>query len=53
MAERTNGQIITAIAIGVAIGAAVSWAGSDGGDRLGAIPLFALCGALAKFEEAH
>ena len=47
MAERTNGQIISAIAIAVTIGAAISWAGSDGGDRLGAIPVFALCGALA------
>jgi steroid 5-alpha reductase family enzyme len=47
MAERTNGQIIAAIAIAVTIGAVISWAGSDGGDRLGAIPVFALCGALA------
>lgn len=47
MAERTNGQIISAIAIAVTIGALISWAGSDGGDRLGAIPVFALCGALA------
>jgi len=25
----------------------MSWSGSDGGDRVGAIPVFALCGALA------
>jgi steroid 5-alpha reductase family enzyme len=47
MAERTNGQITAAIAITIAIGAIISWAGSDGGDRLGSIPVFALCGALA------
>ena len=47
MAERTNGQIIAAIAITIAVGAIISWAGSDGGDRLGTIPVFALCGALA------
>ncbi len=47
MAERSNGQIVIAVAIAIAIGALVSWAGSDGGDRVGAIPVFALCGALA------
>jgi steroid 5-alpha reductase family enzyme len=47
MAERSNAQIIIGITIAIVIGAAVSWAGSDGGDRVGAIPLFALCGALA------
>jgi steroid 5-alpha reductase family enzyme len=29
------------------VGAAIAWAGSDGGVRYGAIPVFALCGALA------
>jgi steroid 5-alpha reductase family enzyme len=29
------------------IGATISWAGSDGGNRIGTIPVFALCGALA------
>ncbi len=47
MADQSNTQIITTIAIAVAIGAAVAWAGSDGGDRVGAIPVFALCGVLA------
>lgn len=47
MAERSNAQIIAAIAIAIVIGASMSWAGSNGGDRVGAIPVFALCGALA------
>jgi len=47
MAERSNTQIVTATAIAVVIGALISWAGSDGGDRFGMIPVFAVCGALA------
>ncbi len=47
MAERTDNQILIGIVFTIVIGALVSWAGSDGGDRFGAIPLFALCGALA------
>lgn len=47
MAERSNTQSIVATAVAITVGALVSWAGSDGGDRVGAIPLFALCGALA------
>lgn len=47
MAERTNGQITTGIVIAVTIGAVISWAGSHGGERVGAVPVFALCGALA------
>jgi len=47
MAERTDNQIIISIAIATVIGALISWAGSDGGDRFGALPVFALCGALA------
>lgn len=47
MAERTNAQIVIGSLIAILIGAAISWAGSDGGDRIGSIPLFALCGALA------
>jgi steroid 5-alpha reductase family enzyme len=47
MAERSNKQITSVIAIALVIGAVISWAGSDGGDRVGAIPIFALCGALA------
>lgn len=47
MTERSNAQVITATAIAIVIGASISWAGSDGGDRVGAIPVFALCGVLA------
>lgn len=47
MAEKTNAQSIIALVIAIAIGAAMSFAGSDGGDRVGALPVFALCGALA------
>ncbi len=47
MAERSNTQIIVAVTIAIVLGALMSWAGSDGGDRVGAVPLFALCGALA------
>ncbi len=47
MAERTDNQIIVGIAVATVIGALISWAGSDGGDRFGVLPVFALCGALA------
>ena len=47
MAARSNAQIIIAVAISVMIGTFISWAGSDGGDRVDAIPVFALCSALA------
>ncbi len=47
MAERNNGQIIVATGIAIVVGGLVSWAGSDGGSRVGAVPIFALCGALA------
>jgi steroid 5-alpha reductase family enzyme len=47
MAERNDAQITVAIAITIMTGALVSWAGSDGGDRAGAYPVFALCAALA------
>ncbi len=47
MAERTDKQITVGIAVAIVIGALISWAGSDGGDRFGALPVFALCGALA------
>ena len=47
MPERSNSQIIVGIAIAVVLGAFMSWAGSDGGDRVGTIPVFAICGALA------
>ncbi len=47
MAERNNAQSVAAIAVAIVVGVLISWAGSDGGDRWGAIPVFALCGALA------
>lgn len=47
MAERSNKQITAAIGIALAIGIIISLGGSDGGDRINAIPVFALCGALA------
>ncbi len=47
MSERSNTQIIVATVIAITIGILMSWAGSDGGDRVGAIPVFALCGAVA------
>ena len=45
--ERTDVQIVVGIAIATVVGALMSWAGSDSGDRVGALPVFALCGALA------
>ena len=47
MAETSDAKIFGAIAIAVLVGAAMAWAGSDGGDRIGAIPVFALCAGLA------
>jgi len=47
MAERSNSQIVVAIVIAIVLGALISWAGSGGGDRVGTVPVFALCGALA------
>jgi steroid 5-alpha reductase family enzyme len=47
ISERRNSQTCIAIAIALAIGALMSWAGSDGGDSVGSMPVFALCGALA------
>ncbi|MDE0830008.1 MAG: DUF1295 domain-containing protein [Vicinamibacterales bacterium] len=43
-AERTG---VAAVAVSVAIGVAISWAGSQGGTTLGALPVFALCGLLS------
>ena len=43
-AERTG---VFAVAVSVAIGVAISWAGSQGGTTLGRLPVFALCGLLA------
>ena len=47
MTERTNSQITAGIVFTIIVGALISWAGSDGGDRFGSLPVFALCGALA------
>ena len=47
MSERTNTQAIVASIIAIVIGALVAWAGSDGGDRIASLPVFALCGVLA------
>ncbi|MGI9202644.1 MAG: DUF1295 domain-containing protein [Woeseiaceae bacterium] len=47
MAERNNLQSLITIVVAIVIGAFVSWAGSDGGDRIGVVPVFALCGMLA------
>jgi steroid 5-alpha reductase family enzyme len=47
MAERSAAQNLIPIIIAVVIGAAIAWAGSDGGVRYGAVPVFALCGLLA------
>ena len=47
MAERTDQQIFISIAVAIVIGALISWAGSDGGDRFEVVPVFALCGVLA------
>jgi len=40
-------RALIGIPVIVAVGAAVAWAGSQGGVRLGAVPVFALCGVLA------
>ena len=47
MAENNNAQSMIAVAIAIVVGALISLAGGDGGDRVGSLPLFALCGALA------
>ena len=47
MAERSDSNIVVALIITLLVGAAISWAGSDGGTYVGTVPLFAICGALA------
>ena len=47
MAERSDNQTYISIAVAIVIGALISWAGSDGGDRFEVVPVFALCGVLA------
>ncbi|MEZ4386452.1 MAG: DUF1295 domain-containing protein [Candidatus Krumholzibacteriia bacterium] len=47
MSTPSNPQSAATVALATLAGAAMAWAGSDGGDRVGEIPVFALCGALA------
>ncbi|MDX1509680.1 MAG: DUF1295 domain-containing protein, partial [Woeseiaceae bacterium] len=47
MAESKDMQSLVAIIIAIVLGAAISWAGSDGGYTAGSIPVFALCGLVA------
>ena len=47
MSAPNNPQAAATIVVATLAGAAMAWAGSDGGDRVGEIPVFALCGALA------
>ena len=47
MPERSNAQIVGGTIIALLVGTAVAIAGSDGGDRVGSVPVFALCGFLA------
>ena len=47
MAERTDKQIIIGITVAIIVGTLIALAGSDGGDRIGSLSVFALCGALA------
>jgi steroid 5-alpha reductase family enzyme len=47
MSESHNKQAAVGILIATIVGVLVSWAGSDGGDRVGMLPVFAICGALA------
>ena len=47
MTKPNNSKAIVGIALSIAVGSAIAWAGSDGGDYTGALPVFALCGFLA------
>ncbi len=47
MTERTKKQVVVGLFIALAVGAAVAWAGSDGGDWHDGFPVFATCAALA------
>ena len=47
MAERKNAELLVAILIAIMLGSAMMWAGSDGGDNAGDMPVFAICGLLA------
>lgn len=47
MTERSNTNIIAALTIALVVGVIMAWAGSDGGARVGSLPVFAVCAALA------
>jgi steroid 5-alpha reductase family enzyme len=44
--RKSTAQAALSIPVILLIAAAIGWAGSQGGQRVGAIPVFALCGAL-------
>lgn len=43
---KANGQAVLSIAAILLVAAAIGWAGSQGGGRVGSLPVFALCGML-------
>ncbi|MDA0707229.1 MAG: DUF1295 domain-containing protein [Proteobacteria bacterium] len=47
MTDVKKTRALDGIIISISVGAAIAWAGSDGGDRINAVPVFALCGLLA------
>jgi len=44
--RKSTAQAVVSIPVILSIAAAIGWAGSQGGQRIGEIPVFALCGAL-------
>lgn len=44
---RRERQAVVGLAVVVVLGAAIAWAGSQGGERVGGVPVFALCAALS------
>jgi len=44
--SKSEAQAVLSIPLILLIATAIGWAGSQGGQRIGAIPVFALCGAL-------
>ena len=45
--NKAESQSLIATPVIVAVGAAIAWAGSQGGATVGALPIFALCGILS------
>lgn len=45
--EKEDRNAVIAIPVVILVGAAVAWAGSQGGGRVGGVPIFALCVGLA------